>query len=189
MAAIAATQLDPVHLYQRPDGPLTFDSTRTSLSGDAEELKFAKVGGAHTLFETSYLRRSPGFEINDLGYLRQADQQSWNNWFGLSFNHPESGISTIAMELQLVAVLVRGGTADGARRQHERAHPAQQPMVATCRRDSRAAGHHLVRSLRSGRARGSAGLLRLALGGNSRRRPTPHHPVDVGLLHRWGRWP
>jgi hypothetical protein len=89
-AAIASTQLDPVHLYQRPDGPLSFDSTRTSLTGDAEELKFAKIGGERVMFETSYLRRSPGFEINDLGYLRQADQQSWNNWIGLFFNHPNA---------------------------------------------------------------------------------------------------
>jgi hypothetical protein len=89
-AAIAQTQLDPVHLYQRPDGPLVFDSMRTSLNGDAEELKFGKIGGKHTMFETSYLRRSPGFEINDLGYLRQADQQSWNNWFGLFFNQPNT---------------------------------------------------------------------------------------------------
>jgi hypothetical protein len=87
-AAIAATQRDDVHLYQRPDGPLTFDSTRTSLTGDAEEIHFGKISGAHLNFETSYLRRSPGFEINDVGYLQQADQQSWNNWAGLSFNHP-----------------------------------------------------------------------------------------------------
>ena len=87
-SAIAATQRDPVHLYQRPDGPLAFDSTRTSLSGDAEEIHFGKISGEHLMFETSYLRRSPGFEINDIGYLRQADQQSWNNWMGLSFNKP-----------------------------------------------------------------------------------------------------
>ena len=87
--AIRATQLDPVHFYQRPDGPLHVDSTRTSLNGDAEELKFAKTAGT-LLFETSYLRRSPGFEINDLGFLLQADQQAWNNWAGLFFNHPNS---------------------------------------------------------------------------------------------------
>jgi hypothetical protein len=87
-AAIAATQLDPVHEYQRPDGALTFDSTRTSLNGDAEEIHFGKISGAHLKFETSYLRRSAGFEINDIGYLRQADQQSWNNWAGISFNKP-----------------------------------------------------------------------------------------------------
>jgi hypothetical protein len=37
-AAILGTQLDPVHFYQRPDGPLHVDSTATSLSGNAEEV-------------------------------------------------------------------------------------------------------------------------------------------------------
>src|SRR5712692_7983513 len=86
--AIAATQRDAVHFYQRPDAGLPFDSTRTTLTGDAEEIHFGKVGGKLTNFETSYLRRSPGFETNDLGFLLRADQQSWNNWFGLHFNHP-----------------------------------------------------------------------------------------------------
>jgi hypothetical protein len=86
--AIAVTQLDPVHLYQRPDGPLHFDSTRTSLSGDAEEIHVGKIAGSRLQFQSSYLRRSPGFEINDAGFLLQADQQSWNNWAGLTFNHP-----------------------------------------------------------------------------------------------------
>jgi hypothetical protein len=44
-AAIARTQRDPVHLYQRPDGDLELDSTRTSLSGTNLEMRFAKVGG------------------------------------------------------------------------------------------------------------------------------------------------
>jgi Domain of unknown function (DUF5916)/Carbohydrate family 9 binding domain-like len=77
--AIAATQLSPVHYYQRPDANLTFDSTRTSLMGDAEELQFGKFSGP-VRFETSYQRRSAGFEVNDLGYLRRADQQSWSTW-------------------------------------------------------------------------------------------------------------
>ncbi len=66
------------------------DSTRTSLAGDAEELLFGKVGGGITRFETSYQRRSPGFEVNDLGFLLRADQQSWNNWFGVQSLHPSS---------------------------------------------------------------------------------------------------
>src|SRR5213083_2579193 len=89
-SAIAATQRDPVHYYQRPDAGLPFDSTRTSLAGDAEELLFGKVGGGITRFETSYQRRSPGFEVNDLGFLLRADQQSWNNWFGVQSLHPSS---------------------------------------------------------------------------------------------------
>jgi hypothetical protein len=87
-SAIAATQRDPVHFYQRPGAGVSYDPTRTSLTGDAEELRFGKVGGGITRFETSYQRRSQGFEVNDLGFLRQADQQSWNTWFGVQAQHP-----------------------------------------------------------------------------------------------------
>ena len=86
-SAIAATQRDAVHYYQRPDAGLSYDATRTSLAGDAEELQFSKVGGAHLLGQTSYQRRSAGFEINDLGYLQRADQQSWNTWVGYFDRH------------------------------------------------------------------------------------------------------
>ncbi len=89
-SAIAATQRDPVHYYQRPGAGVTYDPTRTSLAGNAEELLFGKVGGGITRFETSYQRRSQGFEVNDLGFLLQADQQSWNTWFGLQSLHPAS---------------------------------------------------------------------------------------------------
>ena len=86
--AIARTQQDPVHFYQRPGAGVTYDSTRTALSGDAGELFFSKLGGGITRFETSYQRRSQGFEANDLGFLLQADQQSWSTWFGLQSLRP-----------------------------------------------------------------------------------------------------
>ena len=86
--AIARTQRSPVHLYQRPDGPLEYDSTRTSLTGANLELRFAKVGGRRLVFETAYQRRTPGFEINDMGFLRQADQQQWTSWANLAFREP-----------------------------------------------------------------------------------------------------
>jgi hypothetical protein len=89
-AALAATQRSSVHYYQRPYSGLAYDPTRTTLSGNAEELFFSKVGGGITRFETTYQRRSPGFEPNDLGFLRQADQQGWNTWFGLQALHPAS---------------------------------------------------------------------------------------------------
>lgn len=86
--AIALTQQSPVHLYQRSDDRLAFDPTRTSLSGTSLELRFAKVGGRLLRFETAYQRRTPGFEINDVGFLRQADQQEWTTWAALSFRTP-----------------------------------------------------------------------------------------------------
>jgi hypothetical protein len=81
-SAMLSLQRSGVHNFQRPDADLPLDTTRTVLTGDAEELKFGKVGGQHLMFETSYLRRSPGFEVNDLGFLRRADQQSWSTWVG-----------------------------------------------------------------------------------------------------------
>jgi hypothetical protein len=81
-AAILSLQTNGVHQYQRPDASLPLDSNRTVLGGDAEEFKFDKIGGQHLLFESALQRRSPGFETNDLGYLRRADQTSWNTWVG-----------------------------------------------------------------------------------------------------------
>ena len=81
-STILSLQRNGVHNYQRPDADLPLDPNRTVLRGDAEELKFGKVGGQHLMFETAYQRRSPGFEINDMGFLRRADQVSWNTWAG-----------------------------------------------------------------------------------------------------------
>ena len=87
-AVIAATQRDPVHYYQQPDAGLPYDPTRTSLSGDAEEIHIGKFGGGIARFQTSYQRRSPGFEVNDLGFLRRSDQQNFATWFALQFRKP-----------------------------------------------------------------------------------------------------
>lgn len=81
-AAILSLQRNAVHYFQRPDAGLPLDSNRTVLGGDAEEFKFGKVSGQHLMFESAYQRRSAGFEVNDLGFLRRADQQSWSTWVG-----------------------------------------------------------------------------------------------------------
>ena len=85
---IAATQRDAVHYYQCPDARLVLDTTRTLLTGDAQELLFGKVAGQHLNFQTSWQRRSPGFEINDLGYLQRAGEQNWESWVGFFDRHP-----------------------------------------------------------------------------------------------------
>ncbi len=87
-AAIALTQQSSVHGYQRPDDNLRFDSTRTSLSGDAEQLRFGKFGGDRTYFETSVQRVSPGYEVNDLGFQQRADWQEQATWAQLHWNKP-----------------------------------------------------------------------------------------------------
>jgi hypothetical protein len=86
--AIDATQRSSVHYFQRPDGELDYDPTRTSLGGSSSQLKFGKVGGGQIRFETSYQRVSAGFEANDLGFLRRADWQDQATWATLQFNKP-----------------------------------------------------------------------------------------------------
>ena len=86
-AAIARTQRNSTHNYQRPDDGVVFDSTRTSLSGSAQELALTKQSG-FIRFQTSYMTRSPGFEINDLGILFRSDQQGWNNWGSFNWQKP-----------------------------------------------------------------------------------------------------
>jgi hypothetical protein len=86
--AIAALQTNTVHAYQRPDDAIAFDPTRTRLVGDAQRISFSKFGGGVTRFQTVYQRFSPGFESNDIGYQRRADEQMFRNWFALQFQTP-----------------------------------------------------------------------------------------------------
>ncbi len=87
-AAIAATQQSPVHYFQRPDGGVTFDPTRTALGGNAQELQFGKVGGKLLRWQTSYQRHSAGFEPNDLGFLMRTDNQTWATWAQVRTSKP-----------------------------------------------------------------------------------------------------
>src|SRR5687767_783395 len=86
--AIAATQRDGVHRYQRPDDDLEYDPTRTSLTGNAQRLTVSKFGGGVTRFQSVLQRFSPGFETNDLGFQARADEKMFRNWFSLNFNKP-----------------------------------------------------------------------------------------------------
>jgi len=79
--ALLETQTAPARYFQRPDNDYEdVDSTRTSLAGHAGSLRFGKRGGKHWRFETGGAWRSPGFEINDMGFLRNADQFNQFTW-------------------------------------------------------------------------------------------------------------
>ena len=86
--ALARTQLDGVHNFQRPDDGVAYDPTRTRLFGDAQRISLSKFGGGVTRFQSVYQRFSPEFEINDVGFLSRADEQLFRNWFSLNFNTP-----------------------------------------------------------------------------------------------------
>ena len=88
-ASIAATQRSNVHLYQRSDAShLTFDSSRTELSGMMAQISFDKQGGGITRFNTSAWYMTPGFEINDLGFRTRSDEGGASLWLALRPTKP-----------------------------------------------------------------------------------------------------
>ena len=79
--AITRTQRSSARYYQRPDAPhLNLDSSRTSLSGHGGSMMFAKFGKGHIRYGLFFNWKSPGLEINDMGYQREADQISELFW-------------------------------------------------------------------------------------------------------------
>lgn len=88
--AIARTQRNAVHYFQQPGDDVNIDSTATSLSGHAEQIKFGKYGGGLVSFESSLVRQSAGFDVNDLGYLRRADRVNWSSWASMVVRTPRA---------------------------------------------------------------------------------------------------
>ncbi|MEP7383252.1 MAG: DUF5916 domain-containing protein [Gemmatimonadota bacterium] len=87
--AIARTQRSTVHLYQRPDDGLAYDSTRTSLSGLGTGIGLSKNGGGITRFYTGGWYKGPGLEINDVGFMTNANNVGWSTWLAFVFQNPK----------------------------------------------------------------------------------------------------
>lgn len=87
--AILRTQLSPVHYFQRPDaGHVEVDPARTALSGTGGSLEFGKTGGGHWMYVAGATWRSPGLELNDMGYLRYGDAGMQFVWVGYRIWEP-----------------------------------------------------------------------------------------------------
>ena len=73
--AIALTQRNSTHYFQRPDASyLSFDSTRTALTGYEGEVAMLKTG--NVFGSLAYKEMSPGFDINDLGFVGRGDYRA-----------------------------------------------------------------------------------------------------------------
>jgi hypothetical protein len=76
--AIARLQSNPVHYFQRASAAeyVSHDPSRTSLGGTGGYLKVGRRGNSRFTFAETFEWASPGFDLNDAGYLRQADLKS-----------------------------------------------------------------------------------------------------------------
>ncbi|HEV2147258.1 MAG TPA: DUF5916 domain-containing protein [Longimicrobiaceae bacterium] len=77
-AALWRTQRSSTRFFQRPGADhLELIPNRGSLAGWAANVETYKMGGGNWRWATVLNARSPGFEANDLGFQRDADQVLW----------------------------------------------------------------------------------------------------------------
>jgi hypothetical protein len=111
--AIDALQTSAVHNYQRPDaGHVDYDPARTSMNGHAGMLGFQKIGGKKVRFSLVGNYKSPGFDINDVGYVRRADTIQQSGWVQFRWDTPTRAFRTFRLNLNQWA----GWNFDGDRR-------------------------------------------------------------------------
>lgn len=86
--AITRTQRSFEHLFQRPDAThLGVDSSRTSLQGTGGTVALGEFKG-DWVFESGFTFRSPGLELNDVGFLTNTDQINYFAWGARRWQNP-----------------------------------------------------------------------------------------------------
>jgi hypothetical protein len=87
--ALLNTQESSARYFQRPDNNYSvLDTNRTSLAGSGGRMQIMKLNG-HWNFMSATLWKTPGFETNDLGYIREADQVLSVLWAGYNVWDPK----------------------------------------------------------------------------------------------------
>ena len=105
--AILNTQTDFEHLFQRPNAPeVEVDSSRTSLTGMGGTFSLGKSGGKQGKhgevfkFESGVTLRSPGLELNDIGFLLTSNEINHFTWAGIQWQRPFSIFRSCKNKLQ-----------------------------------------------------------------------------------------
>ncbi len=112
--AITRTQTSMIRNFQRPDaGYVEVDSSLTSLSGLGGKFALAKVGGKFNI-GTIFSAKSPGLELNDIGYAQQVDQILEVVWTNYHFNKPFSIFREMHLHANQFALWDFGGNLTAA---------------------------------------------------------------------------
>jgi len=87
--AIDGIEENSRHYFQRPDATmLHLDPAATSLAGASGRVGISKIGGQRVRFNSQVGFKSPGFELNDVGFLRRADERWMANWLQVRSDVP-----------------------------------------------------------------------------------------------------
>ncbi|MGH9386277.1 MAG: DUF5916 domain-containing protein [Vicinamibacterales bacterium] len=98
--AMTRLQENNVHSFQRTDADyVESDPLATTLRGHAGSVSFGKIAGDRTRFNSYLGFKSPGFDSNDLGFQRRADERNVSNWFQWRDFVPSKFVRTYAFNL------------------------------------------------------------------------------------------
>ena len=99
-AAILALQRNAVHYFQRPDAShLGVDPDATSLSGHGGSVRFGRSDTSRLRLTDHFHWYSPGLNLNDVGFLRQADLLANQVFLGWSETTPRGAFRNYSVEL------------------------------------------------------------------------------------------
>jgi len=99
--AITRLQSSSARYYQRPGiKGITLDTARTSLNGFGASFKLGKWSKGHWRYNEELVMRSPGLEMNDLGYMNISDIQKNNT--SISYVEKENSRLFKSYELSLL---------------------------------------------------------------------------------------
>ena len=172
-SAITALQTDPVHYYQRPDTDhLGVDPGRTSLSGHGGSVLFGRSDTSRLRLLDHFHWYSPGLDLNDVGYLRQADLLSNQVFLGWSEPKPKGAFRDYSFQLAREDQSGLRRAPDSRRHRARSQRPVQEQVAGPGERRLQGRGRHAHAPRRAG-----AALARLL-----RDEPEPaHRPVEAGL--------
>lgn len=98
--AIAQKQESHIHRFQRPDAShLELDTTRTSLTGSSGYVEIGKSGG-NFLFESNVGYWSPQLNINDIGFMSEADYIEQENEITYRVTEPGNVFRNYRFEIE-----------------------------------------------------------------------------------------
>lgn len=98
--AIRNLQLASARYYQRPDAKyMDYNPNRTSLSGQGGQIKIGKGSKGLWRYSSEINWRSPGLDMNDIGYMKMADLVSQETEISYFVNKPVSVFRTYSVAL------------------------------------------------------------------------------------------
>lgn len=87
--AIDELQRNNVHSFQRPDADhVEIDPFAENMRGHSGQLSFGKIAGGRTRMNVNVAYKSPGFEVNDIGFEQRADEIPQNSWLQIRWDTP-----------------------------------------------------------------------------------------------------